>query len=102
LPGHRVIVDEENFYLRVETPGKEIRKNILFNDEKTALLHIPERVRFELKAIEKGDKHHIEIRNVSSEIIYDYSVNGDRVEFEPIGRQWFASQIPRVMSEMGL
>ena len=37
LPGHRQIIDERDFYLRIETPNKAAKNLIRFNAEKPAL-----------------------------------------------------------------
>ena len=92
LPGHRVIVDEENYYLHVETPSKQVKNKILFNDEETALLHLPEQVQIKLIALQGSEEHKIKIRNKNGEIVYQYMIDGKRVDYEPYGKQWFASQ----------
>lgn len=101
LPGHRIIVDDENFYLHVETPSKEIRRNIQFNESETALLKVPERVHIKLIVIENGDKHRIDIEGKHDGVVYLYRINGKEVQFYPNGEKYFASQVPRIMSEMG-
>lgn len=101
FPGHRIIVDDGSFYLHVETPSKEVRRNIRFNEDKTALLNVPERVHIKLIVLEDDERHRIDIQGKSDSVEYAYKINGKKIQYYPRGEEFFATQVPRIMSEMG-
>ncbi len=61
LPGHRVTIDEIDFYLSVKAPNKKIKKFIRFNSEKTKIIYMPENVRIELLVTDKIGKRKLTI-----------------------------------------
>jgi len=102
MPGHRHVTEEEGFYLRVETPSLEIRKQIRFNAELNGLKYLPETAWIKLIVTDSKGKHDLMIKNSDGLIIYDYTLNGQKTSFDESGREWFDSVIPKVAKILGL
>lgn len=102
LPGHRQIIDEEGFYLKISAPSKAVKRDIRFNQEKTDLIHLPDNTRIELKVSGTLGSRQLFIRRSDASIVYRYRLNGRQGEFGAAERKWFASQVPKIISKAGL
>jgi len=102
LPGHRQIIDEEGFYLKITAPNKAVKRNIRFNSEETGLTHLPEGARIELEVSDTLGERQLIITGSDTSITYKYRLNGRRAEFGAPEQEWFASQVPRIIDKSGL
>jgi len=102
LPGHRHVTDEEGFYLHVEAPSKEQKELIRFNAKQTALTYLPANTWIELIVQDSKGKHYLKISNYKGSIVYKYKLDGRRTNFDESGKEWFATQIPKVVRKTGL
>lgn len=102
LPGHRQTIDEDNFFLHITAPNKNIKNQIRFNSEKTDLLYIPERVRIELVVADSLGKHQLKIKNHDESIVYNYRLNGRKTPFGTKEKKWLASQVPIIIDKTNL
>ncbi len=101
LPGHRFIIDETDYFLHIEAPSKQQRSLIRFNQEQTALTHLPENVWIVFRVTDSQGKHRLRIVNKANVITYQYTINGKQVTFGESQNLWFAQYIPRIIDESG-
>jgi len=102
LPGHRQTIDEDNFFLHIRAPSKDIKNEIRFNSEKTDFLYLPERVRIELVVADNLGKHQLKIKKDEESIVYNYRLNGRKTTFGAKEKEWFASQVPIIIDKTNL
>lgn len=102
LPGHRQIIDEGDFYLRIETPNKAAKNLIRFNAEKTGIAYLPARSEIELVVVDVQGKHEMKVKRSKDAIVYQYKLNGRRTPFGAEQQEWFASLVPEIISRTGL
>lgn len=98
LPGHRLTIDEPDFYLHIDAPSKETRNQIRFNTDQNALVYLPENTTIELKEAQ----HKLEIIQDEGAVVYVYRLNGQRKVFGTKEQAWFASKIPEIIERTGL
>jgi starvation-inducible outer membrane lipoprotein len=102
LPGHRQTIDEEDFYIHITAPDRATKELTRFNAEQTGIAYLPEKTEIELVVVDIRGRHQLDIRSSPDTIIYDYRLNGRKVEFGNEQQEWFASQVPRIISKTGL
>lgn len=102
LPGHRQTIDEGDFYLHITAPDRATKELSRFNAEQTGIAHLPEKTEMELVVVDVQGKHELDITSSTDAIIYDYTLNGRPVEFGTEQQEWFASQVPKIISKTGL
>lgn len=102
LPGHRHIVDEENFFLHISAANLQIKNQIRFNSDKTDVLYLPDTARIKLVVTDNLGKHQLTIKKYQGSVVYDYRLNGRETTFSANEKLWFASQIPMIIDKTGL
>ena len=102
IQGHLQIKKEDDFFLSIKAPSKQIKNQIRFNAEKTALAYLPEQTRIKLVVKDSDGKHRLIAERFDESIVYTYKLNGRKRAFEPEGQQWFASQVPQLIDKTGL
>lgn len=102
LPGHRQIVEEDNFYLLINTQSEQAKRDIRFNTEKGELVELPPHSSIELAITDENGMHEMVIKNLNSTIEYQYKRNGRTAPFDDATKQWFVSQIPMIIEKTGL
>jgi len=102
LSGHRQIIDEDEFFLKITAPNKLIKHQIRFNPERTDLVHLPEGARIELVTSDTSGRRQLIIKRSGTSVIYNYRLNGRKTEFGTEEREWFASQLPKIISKTSL
>lgn len=102
LPGHRQTIDEGDFYLQITAPNKATKSLTRFNADQTDIVHLPEKTEIELVVLDGQGKHELKISSSNDAIIYDYALNGRHLDFGEKQREWFASQVPRIITRTGL
>lgn len=102
LPGHRQTIDEEDFFIHITAPNSATKSLTRFNAEQTDINYLPRKTEIELVVMDSQGKHELNISSSNGAIIYDYALNGRHLEFGKKQREWFASQVPRIISETGL
>lgn len=101
-PGSRQTVDEEDFYIHITAPNSATKSLTRFNAEQTDIAYLPAKTEIELVVTDGQGKHELNLSSANGVIIYDYALNGRHLEFGKEQREWFASQVPRIISETGL
>jgi len=102
LPGHRQTVDEGDFYVHITAPDRVTKGLIRFNAEQTDIARLPAKAEIELVVVDVQGKHELDISGPTEAIDYDYTLNGRRMEFGTAQQEWFASQVPRIITKTGL
>jgi len=102
LPGHRQIIDEENFFLLISAPNLDVKNKIRFNSAKTDILYLPERAQIELVVADNLGKHQLTIKKQEELVVYHYKLNGREITFGSKEKEWLASQIPIIIDKTGL
>ncbi len=101
-PGHRQVIEEDNFTLYINAASKNIKNKIRFNTKKTALVFLPEKAIVKLNVVDQFGKHQLEITNPNGTISYNYKLNGNKVIFGAKEKKWFASQVPKIINKANL
>lgn len=102
VAGHRQIIKEKGLYLEVTAPTKEIKQKIRFNAEQTQLEYLPEGVFIRLSLTDSAGAHHVTIKGANGKPEYEYKVDGRQATFGPKAQDWFASQLPNIISKSGI
>lgn len=102
LPGHRQTIDEGDFYLHVAAPNRSTKGLIRFNAEQTDIAYLPAGTEIELVVVDDQGKHELDITSPTDAVVYDYRLNGRRIQFGKEQQEWFASQVPRIITKTGL
>jgi len=102
LPGHRQTIDEGDFYLHITAPDRATKELTRFNAEQTGIAHLPDKTKMELVVVDLQGRHELNITGSTDAIIYDYALNGRHSEFGAEQQEWFASQVPKIVSRTGL
>lgn len=101
LPGHRFIIDEPDYFLHIESPSKQQRSLIRYNEQQTAVTHIPDHVWIEFRVKDDKGNHHLRIESEAEGIVYHYRLNGKNVAFKDEQMHWFATYIPDIIRRSG-